>query len=182
MTYQTIKFPQFPNVCVFLSYFDNVPSERLKTIKEQLISRNEKYDYCFLSTTHLASLQQLRNSIYSAVRNQVLGVMKATSVNTEIIFSLSPVNNINDALRRFGVDESRSDIIVLRVCESSTDLEQLHKDIEFLIGIKSLELTDELMFSKVDVAKFKKLFKLQAAETQEELTQAAIESSLVRGF
>lgn len=182
MSYQTIKFPQFPNICIFLSYFDGVTSETLKTIKEQLIARNEEYDYCFLSSTHLVSLQQLRSSLYAAVRNQTLGVMKATSINTEIIFGLSPVNNINDALRRFGVDETRADIVVIRVCESGQDFEQLQSKLEELIGCKPLKLTDEILFSKFDVAKFKKLFKLQAAETQEEYTQGAIESSLIRGL
>lgn len=108
--------------------------------------------------------------------------MKASSVNTEIIFSLSPVNNINDALRRFGVDETRSDVVTIKVCEKGTDLEQLQNKLEELIGSKSIELSDERLFSKFDAAKFKKLFKLQAAETQEDLTQGAIESSLIRGL
>lgn len=108
--------------------------------------------------------------------------MKASSVNTEIILNLSPVNNINDSLRRFGIDEGRSDILVLKVCQDDEQFSALAKKLEEMLESTSVKLTEEILFTKFDAARFKKLFKLQGIESQEALAQGAIESSLVRGL
>lgn len=182
MPHQKVQLPQFPEVNVYLSYHNKVSADTLATVKEQLINRNEKYDFCFLSTSNIVSLKQLRSALYTAVRKYKQGAMKSSSVYTEVIYSLSPVNNINEALKRFGVDESRTDIIVIKISSSDIDFNSLEESLSGLLNSKSAELTDEVLFSKFDSAKFKKLFKLQEAQTQEDLTQGAIESSLIRGL
>ena len=177
-----IEFPQFPEKPIFLAYFDGLDSTVLATVKAQLLRRNDDYDYCFLSTTHLVSFQQLRSCLYTAVRNLKQDTMNRSSVNTEIIFSLSPVNNINDSLKRFGIDETRSDIVVVKVCSSEEDMDEIEKRVGNLLGTSLSVLTDEVLFSRFDASKFKKLFKLQGVETQADLTQGATESSLLRGL
>lgn len=182
MSYLRIQLPQYPEVNIYLSYHDNVSTETLVTVKEQLIKRNEKYDYCFLSTSNIVSLKQLRSALFTAVRKYKQDNMKASSVYTEVIYSLSPVNNINEALKRFGVDVSRSDIIVVKISTREIDWDGTEKELIHLLDSRSAELTDDLLFNKFDSPKFKKLFKLQDAKTQEELSQGAIESSLIRGL
>lgn len=184
MTYTTINFPLFPENPVFLAYYDNVPSAILATVKQELVARNPEYDYGFLSTTHLVSLEQLRASLHKAVQNMVQNTMKANSINTEIIFSLSPVNNINDALKRFGVDETRTDVLIVKVCDAETDLETLEKSVSALLGIQPTELTDEHLFTKYDEKKFRKLFKLLDAKdtSQQAYTRGAVAASLLRGL
>lgn len=180
-----LTFPQYPDVHVLLAYFPDVLKTKLASVKENLVSRNPEYDFCFLSTANLVSLQQLQNGIYTAVRNQKQEQMKASTIYTEIMLSLSPVNNINEALKRFGVDETRNDIIVLKVVQAE-QLQESEKEfsakLESILDSKPGALTDDVLYNGFDATKFKKLFKLLGVESQAELTQGAIEGALFRGL
>lgn len=177
----TIRFPQFPDWYISIAYFDSVPRVTLSKVKEELIKHNEDYDYCFLSTTHLVSLQQLYSGLYRAVLNEALDQMKASTLSTEIVLNLSPSNNINESLKKFGIDETRSDIIAVKASLNNQGSRHL-QSLEKLLGNESTDLTDELLFSRYDEAKFKKLFKLHGIESQSDLTQGAIEGSLICGL
>lgn len=186
MPFQTIKFPEYPELTTFIAYFQDVESEKLSTIKAELINRNEQYDYCFLSTSHIISLEQLYSSVHTSIQNYVRGTMKARTLNTEIIFNLSPVNKINDALKIFGVDEKRTDVLVVKVFgrEDLDQLERIEKGLSALVGVDSVDLNDEVLEKSVDLKKFRKVFKLSldSLSGPESYTKGAIAASLLRGL
>lgn len=191
MTYRTFTFPQFPEYCVFAAYYDNLTAETLSKVKSELVGGNKNYDYCFASTTHLISVDQLCSSIHRSIQNDVLQRMKAKTLNTEILYNLSPTNNINEALKRFGVDEGRLDIIVLKVFKNEKSdqlvLQNLNEELDNLLGGESVTvLSDSTFLKAVDLKKFLKLFKIQNAN--EDLIKAqllyaeeAVAASLLRG-
>lgn len=191
MTYKTFTFPQFPEVTVFASYYLGISSETLKTVKSELVSGNKEYDYCFVSTTHLISLEQLCCSLHRSIQNRELQRMKAKTINTEILYNLSPTNNINEALKHFGVDETRSDIIVLKVLQAAdatkSALETIDSDLRSLLGGDSTRnISDSTLRETVDLKKLFKLFKIQAvnddaADAQLRYSNDAIAASLLRG-
>lgn len=180
--FQTIAFPQYPEHSVYVAYFDSLAPETLATVKAELINRNPQYDYCFLNTSCIASVDQLRCSLHKAVQNLVNDTMKARTVNTEIIFNLSPVNNINDALKRFGIDESRPQVIVVKVSNDPASFEQVHRDVAALLDAQAAQLSDSELLRTLDEKKFKKLYKLQNASGQDEYTQGAVAAMLLRGL
>lgn len=187
MSYHTIKFPQFPEYVVFLAYYTGATTESLTTVKSELINRNPDYDYCFLSTGLIISLEQLRSSIYKSVLNFEHENMKAKSLNTEILFNLSPVNNINYALKRFGINENRSDVLVIKVYkkEDAADFEEVNRKISVLLGANAVELSDKVLEDQLDLNDFKKLYKLSEKGTsipQESYTSVAVASNLLRGL
>lgn len=183
MTYRTVSFPQYPEYTVFIGYYTGLSPETLTKVKSQVIQRNEQYNYCFLSTTHLVSLEQLFSSLHKAIQNNVQGTMKANTLNTEILFNLSPVNNINEALKRFGIDEKRLDVVVIKVVQEAADFEEQDLAIAALLETnKNAELSNELLMEVVDIKKFTKLFKIQTAGTQAMYTREAIAASLLRGL
>ncbi|CAH2354126.1 EKC/KEOPS complex subunit Cgi121p [[Candida] railenensis] len=187
--YQVFTFPQFPEERIFLSYFTNVASDNLEHIKSQLISANKEYDYCFLNTNHLVSLEHLRSGIYRAISNYSNSSMKAKTLNTEIIFNLSPVNNIMDSIKRFGVDSNCSNVIVIKVLKAGEPEDESFKNIsELFTGeVESKELTDNVLFSLVDMPRFKKVYKLNDAAIQGDGTQGvwtrlAVSACQLRGL
>ncbi|KAF3987733.1 hypothetical protein FT663_02692 [Candidozyma haemuli var. vulneris] len=191
MTYRTFTFPQFPAYTVFAGYYTDVASETLKEVKSQLVSGNKDYDYCFVSTTHLISIDQLCCSLHRSLQNRELSRMKAKTINTEILYNLSPTNNINEALKRFGVDEGRSDVIVLKVLGTSdaeeSSLQAINETLQSLLkGKADAELSDSTLAQQVDLKKFLKLFKIQQSDESVEDAQVryasdAVASSLLRG-
>ncbi|CAK7897173.1 EKC/KEOPS complex subunit Cgi121p [[Candida] anglica] len=190
--YTTIAFPQFPEQTAFISYFSNVPKDVLSEVKAQLIAANTEYDFCFLNTKHIISLEHLQSSIYRAVSNHTYASMKAKTLNTEIIFSLSPVNNIMDALKRFGVDQDCSNLVAIKIVptKENVDFEEIHKHlIKILPGAKPESLSDDVLYTTVDIPKFKKLYKLNDAVLsndpkgiQTELTRLAVSTCQLRGL
>lgn len=187
--FQTFSFPQYPEHKIILSYFTNVEPGNLDHIKSQLIGANKDYDYCFLNTTHIVSLEHLKSGIYRAIQNYSNNSMKAKTLNTEVIFNLSPVNNIMDSMKRFGVDPSCSKALVIKVLEAGELEEEVFKSIQkvFEDTVESKELTDEELFNSVDLAKFKKVYKLNDAEIKGEGTQGvwtrlAVSACQLRGL
>lgn len=190
--YDTIKLPQFTGYTVFVSYFQGVAPDVLSTVKKELVAGNKVYDFCFLNTNHIISLEQLYSSIYRSISNLENESMRAKTVNTEIIFNLSPVNNIMEALKRFGVDDTLDKTIVIKIFKDATEdeLESTNRHLLNLLQVDTSQnprLTDELLLDGVNISKFKKIYKLNDAKLGEDnlqgqLTRLAIAASLLRGL
>jgi EKC/KEOPS complex subunit CGI121/TPRKB len=191
--YDVIKFPQFGEYTVFLSYFQGIKKEVLSTVKKELVAGNKVYDFCFLNTNHIISLEHLYSSIYRSISNLENECMRAKTVNTEIIFNLSPINNIMDALKRFGVDESLDKTIVIKIFKTSevSDeiLQSTNRHLLNLLQVdpsQNLKLDDSLLFELVNIDKFKKIYKLNDAklgstDIQAQLTRLAVGACVLRG-
>lgn len=183
-----VTFPQYPEHSVYVSYYNGVDSAVLTEVKTQLRAANPDYDYCFLGTQHLISLNQLYQSLHRSIQTDTNGTSRAKTLNAEIIFNLSPVNNIMDAFKRFGVDETRDDVIVIKVLRTSELQEtesSLASKIQHLLKVESPQpLTNELLYTLVNIPKFKKLYKLNDAtvkDDQDELSNLAIGACILRG-
>lgn len=177
-----ITFPQFPQYHVYITYFASVSHEVLSAVKQELKNGNSVYDYCFISTAHVISLDQLHCSLHRSVQNHALERMRANTINTEILYNLSPTNNINEAIKRFGVDESRSDVIVVKVAkDAELDEKDLQEKLQLLLNAESCEISDQTLHERVDTPKFKKLFKITGEKTVGQMSQEAIAGGLLRG-
>ncbi|EGV63222.1 hypothetical protein PSN45_004505 [Yamadazyma tenuis] len=195
MVFEKVVFPSYPHKTVFISVFANVPKNVLSVVKTKLIEGDPNYELCFLNTNYIISTEYLYSAIYKAILNFETGQSKAKTLNTEIIFNLSPVNNIMDAFKRFGVDDSQdqSNVICIKVIDYVSDgncLEDLNTHISKLLhtdASQNIPLQDAYLFKTVDISKFKKIFKLNDAKLSEsenlqiQLTRLAIGACLIRG-
>lgn len=196
MSYSTLKFRQYPEYTVYYSLFSDISVEKVKQVKQQIISGNLEYDYCYLSIKYIASIEVLSQAIYKAIQNYKNGVMKANTLNAEIILNLSPINNIADALKKFGIDDTRSEVLVVSILKSDqvndSNLQAINQQLieQFDITSKqNIDLTDDLLYKQLDVQKFKKVYKLNDAvlssnetELKFQLTRLAIGACILRGL
>lgn len=192
MTYEVVKFPSYPDQSVFISVFRDVEKLVLDTVKSRLISADRDYDYCFLNCNYIVSREHLLSAIYKAIVNYSSDNYKAKTLNTEIIFNMSPINNIMDSLKRFGVDSSKDHdhLVCIKVLDekSSPDFESLNDQLVRLLHCQkqqNIPLTDEFLQHAVDIAKLKKIYKLSdtnlTADDQDQLTRLVIGACLLRG-
>lgn len=190
-----VQFPQFPQYKVLACLVENLSKETSANIKLQLRSANEAYDYCFCNTKLIISMEHLYNSIHKSISNYESGTMQSNTLYAEILLNLSPVNVISDAIKRFGILEDCSSVIVIKILkngnyEAGQDLLQLEKELELIELItkeKPLKITDHKLYQLVDLPKFRKIYKLNDAKfedpnSQGKLTRLAIGACILRGY
>ncbi|RCK64958.1 hypothetical protein Cantr_00937 [Candida viswanathii] len=180
-----VTFPQFPEYKVYLSLYTNISLENITTIKSNLVAANSKYDYCFLNTKYIISKEHLLQSIQKSLLNYKNNCMTSKNLNSEIILNLSPLNNIGDALKKFGISEDCPNSIIVEVVEGD---KSLGSDLEDIVSGEVVDLTDEYIYETlVDLPKFRKLYKLNDAKLnrdgniQGQLTRLAIDACILRG-
>ncbi|KAM6895645.1 EKC/KEOPS complex subunit TPRKB [Xenentodon cancila] len=95
-----------------------------------------------------------------AVHLQTIGKMKTRSLNSEIIFNLSPTNNISEAFKRFGISDGDDSVLVVVVHDK--DEQQFLSDVAAVVDGQQVPVEDVSSLS--DPAKIKKLYKITPEE------------------
>ncbi|KAM9705329.1 EKC/KEOPS complex subunit TPRKB [Menidia menidia] len=93
---------------------------------------------------------------------QTVGKLKTRSLNSEIIFNLSPTNNISEAFRRFGASEGDGAVLVVVVHDK--DQVQVPSEIRALVDGRQVPV--EEISSLSDPAAIRKLYKIPPQEEE----------------
>ncbi|XP_026081221.1 EKC/KEOPS complex subunit TPRKB isoform X2 [Carassius auratus] len=88
------------------------------------------------------------------------GKMKTRSLYSEIIFNLSPTNNISEAFKRFGISDSDTAVHIVLVHNKDETL-----DIDDIVSkVDGQQVAVDRVSDFTDVAKIKKLYKVAPLE------------------
>ncbi|KAF4114481.1 EKC/KEOPS complex subunit TPRKB [Onychostoma macrolepis] len=88
------------------------------------------------------------------------GKMKTRSLYSEIIFNLSPTNNISEAFKRFGISDSDSAVHIVLVHNKDETL-----NIEDIVSkVDGQQIAVDRVSDLTDAAKIKKLYKVAPQE------------------
>ncbi|XP_034434403.1 EKC/KEOPS complex subunit TPRKB isoform X1 [Hippoglossus hippoglossus] len=96
-----------------------------------------------------------------AVHLQNTGKMKTRSLNSEMIFNLSPTNNISEAFKRFGISDGDDSVMVVIIHDKKNE-SQLVEDIVTKVDGRQVPVED--LSSLSDSAKIRKLYKVAPQE------------------
>ncbi|CAG7850730.1 SubName: Full=Related to ERG20-Farnesyl-pyrophosphate synthetase {ECO:0000313/EMBL:CCA68513.1} [Serendipita indica DSM 11827] len=137
---------------VFVALFKNVTNaaslkKRLVTAStmagDEGIAERAAVNFAFIDARLVTSKMMLETAIHQALLAEEQGALKTKYIHSEILWFLNPGNNISEAIRRFGVTESSTDIVVLRVFKDSEPRSiDVRKDMEKVVEGQIAPLED----------------------------------------
>ncbi|MEE6481203.1 hypothetical protein FKM82_012780 [Ascaphus truei] len=95
-----------------------------------------------------------------AIHLQMLGKMKTRSLNSEVIFNLSPTNNISEAFKKFGLSDCDSGVLIV-VMDDGTKTLNLQ---EIISHVEGQQVPVAELLELTDLAKVRKVYKFTAQE------------------
>ncbi|CAL9682993.1 unnamed protein product [Knipowitschia caucasica] len=119
-----------------------------------------KFNGALISPTLVVSPFQVLVAVNKAVHLQNIGKMKTRSLYSEIIFNLSPTNNISEAFKRFGISDGDCSVLIVLV-HKQNDTPSL-SDIVSQVNGEQVPVQD--LSSLSDATKVKKFFKISPQE------------------
>ncbi|KAJ7465297.1 kinase binding protein CGI-121-domain-containing protein [Mycena latifolia] len=125
---ESYQLPQFPNhlSCVHAALYTDVSDSDL--LRKRLITAStaegidgererDALNFAFIEARLITSVNHLRTAIYQAILAAAQGSLRTKTVHSEIIWALNPTNNITEAMRRYGVSDATTALVVVRIAE-----------------------------------------------------------------
>ncbi|KAF9224445.1 CGI-121-domain-containing protein [Gyrodon lividus] len=124
---ETYRFPQFKLSVVYAAKFKGVTNAAavrsriinaaLKEGPEGEVER-EAVNFAFINAKLITSPLHLQTAVYQALLSESQSLLRTKTIHSEIIWALNPTNNITEAIRRYGVSDTSTDLIIVRVATS----------------------------------------------------------------
>ncbi|KAI4522406.1 CGI-121-domain-containing protein [Schizophyllum commune Loenen D] len=127
----------------------------------------EAVDFAFIDARLVTSRLHLRTAIHQAVLAAARGALRTKTVHSEILFMLNPTNNISEAIRRYGVSDGSTSLLVVRICAPGVGEETVRAAADAVVKGERRPV-DELT-SVVDWAAVKKYHKLNGEAAVQKL-------------
>ena len=90
---ETINIPHLPDYPLTIGLFKDVKNASF--LRKQLLEGNTDFEYAFLDASTIISRNHVFAACFRAINDQINGRMKSRNVHSEVVFSLSPNNNVS---------------------------------------------------------------------------------------
>ena len=154
-----------PSLKLYISCYKSVTNTPF--LRQQLLSSNQAFNYAFIDASTILSRRHLLTACFRAMNDYIHDRLRSNNVQSEIVFCLSPNNNIGEAFRRYGISDTSTTIVVLKVSdEESVDEGDRHsrKSVEehLKANVEGEEagFTDEWFQDVGDIEKVRKNYKV----------------------
>ncbi|KAK2790324.1 hypothetical protein FQN52_005592 [Onygenales sp. PD_12] len=155
-------------------------------LREQLLTGNTEFEYAFIDASTILSTTHILAAVFRAVNDYQNNRLKSKNVHSEIVYSLSPNNNVShppppprapipvlaleiiadnskiaESFRKFGITDATKDLLVVKF-STSPDIthDSVAQHLEKAIEGKPLPFDDENLRLVSDISKIKKAYKL----------------------
>ncbi|XP_077327522.1 EKC/KEOPS complex subunit TPRKB [Lithobates pipiens] len=153
VTYNLELFPEYKVTLLLFKDVKNASGLRKKAIDGTV-------DGVLLNPAMIVDPLQVLIAVNKAIHLHLLEKMKTRSLNSEIIFNLSPTNNISEAFRKFGLSDSDSGVLVVLTDDGTKALNSQ----EIISNVEGQQVPLAELSQLTDFAKVRKMYKLTPEE------------------
>ncbi|EDU43735.1 CGI-121-domain-containing protein [Pyrenophora tritici-repentis] len=169
---RTFTLPHYLAYPVHVGLFTDVANAAF--LRSQLLDANPHFDYAFLDASMIISPQHLLSATFLALHNFLTSRPKTRTPHSELVFRLSPNNNIGESYKKFGISDTTTTLIAVKLPlstsgpegvyskDESITNESVSKHLESVIEGACVDIgeTGEQLSMSRDVAKIRKVYKL----------------------
>ncbi|KAI9802471.1 MAG: hypothetical protein M1825_002856 [Sarcosagium campestre] len=160
MAVQTLHLEHIsPEIALYIALFSNVTNGEF--LKQQLLDGNADFEYAFIDASTIVSTTHVLAATYRALVDLSNKRLKTRNIHSEIVFSLSPNNNIAESFRRFGVSDSTTGLLAIKVSTSPRiTLDIVERHLDDVVNGTAISFTDQSIAAMTDLTKVNKIYKL----------------------
>ncbi|KAF8554973.1 CGI-121-domain-containing protein [Imleria badia] len=121
---EVYRCPEFIHPIVFAAKFKHV--KNAGAIRERIVKaattvgpegdkERDAVNFAFINATLITSPLHLQTAAVQALFASSAKTMRTKTFHSEIIWNLNPTNNISEAIKRYGVSDTTTDLIVMHI-------------------------------------------------------------------
>lgn len=157
---ETIYLSHIPeDLALYVSSYTNVTNASY--LKEQLIAANQDFNYAFIDANVILSRKHLLTACFRALNDYIHDRLRSNNVQSEIVFCLSPNNNIGEAFRRFGIGDGSKNLIAIKVGDAGdVTPESVERHLQSVVKGDKADFSDQWLANVCDVSRVGKVYKV----------------------
>jgi len=106
-------------------------------------------------------------AVFRATNDLIHNRLKSRNVHSEVVFSLSPNNNIAESFRRFGIADTTTSLLAVKILDASnSDLPNPSAHLGASVEGTRVGLTGATLSEITDLSKIRKVYKLDSSSGQ----------------
>lgn len=158
---QTVQLEHLPSSHhIHLALYRNITNAAF--LHQQLLAGNSAFEYALIDASVIVSKIHGLAATYRAVNDMLEDRLKSRNVHSEIVFSLSPNNNIAESFRRFGISPATTSLLVIKVSTpaASFTAAEVQAHLQKVIQGEQVPFDDDFIAEMTDLARVRKIYKL----------------------
>ncbi|PFH44883.1 hypothetical protein AMATHDRAFT_44276 [Amanita thiersii Skay4041] len=144
---QSIHFPSYPPSfsIAHVALYTSLAPGSAASLRQRIITAStlpqdeagnaerEAVNFAFINPHLITSRLHLQTAISQAIIAETGGSLRTKTVHSEILWVLNPTNNISEAIRRYGVSDISTALLVVRVCGPDLSASQAQEQLDKIV-------------------------------------------------